>query len=97
MKPLQILILLTLSIFCCFSSELNAQECPAPENLSIQLDFSTQPPTAHVSWTVPPGSNVTGFIFTYSLDGGAQTILNLPLNPTAYNIVLPFNWEVVRS
>lgn len=93
MKPLQILILLTLSIFCCFSPELNAQECPAPENLSIQLDFSTQPPTAHVSWTVPPGSNVTGFIFTYSLDGGAQTVLNLPSTPTEYNIILPFNWE----
>ncbi len=91
MKRGQLLVLLSLSILFFFNSNASAQECPAPENLSITIDTST-PPIAHVSWTVPPGSNVVGFIFTYSIDGGTPISITLPLAPTSYDVVLPKNW-----
>lgn len=91
MKQIRFLILLFVGIFSLYSSNLSAQDCPAPENVQIKISNST-PPVAHIHWTIPAGSNVTGFIFTYSLNGGTPVSITLPLNPTEYDVVLPEDW-----
>jgi hypothetical protein len=95
MKQIRRFIVLLLAMQVFIHSPVSAQICPSPENVQIQI-LEGPPQYAHVSWSVPSGSNVVGFILYYRVDGGAWSTLYLPASPTAYDVPLTGHWLLLE-
>lgn len=92
MKHKVFALILLLAAIGLLSSRMAAQSCPPPLNLSLDITAGN-PPLAHASWSAPLGVPLSGFLLTYSIDGGPLQTLTLPVSPTEYWFPLPAGWR----
>ena len=92
MKHKVFVLFLLLAAIGLLASRMTAQSCPPPLNLSLDITAGN-PPLAHASWSAPPGVPLSGFLLSYSIDGGPTQTLTLPVSPTEYWFPLPAAWR----
>lgn len=78
--------------FLGLSGALNAQGCPPPENLVIDIQESA-PNTAFVTWDIPPSGDIVAFLLEYRIDNNPIVQEELPPTANSYIIEMPGNWS----